>query len=128
MQDICRSQLVPRKVFIFINLNKLYYSLADGCICNWFGRIRMFLKCLSKSDTMEFFLNEAELSLNSVNSANSGNLINHWSLNWADFKDVCLAGAVVASWSLTQEVAGSSPFTVMINIFVTEFTEFSENI
>ena len=27
--------------------------------------------------TMEFFLNGTELSLNSVNSANSGNLINH---------------------------------------------------
>ena len=26
---------------------------------------------------------------------------------------MCLAGAVVASWSLTQEVAGSSPFTVI---------------
>ena len=26
---------------------------------------------------------------------------------------LCLAGAVVASLSLTQEVAGSSPFTVM---------------
>ena len=37
-----------------------------------------------------------------------------------------LAGAVVASWSLTQEVAGCSPFTVMINIVVTEFSEFSE--
>ena len=41
---------------------------------------------------------------------------------------MCLAGAVVASWSLTQEVAGSSPFTVMRIIFVSEFTEFSENI
>ena len=30
---------------------------------------------------------------------------------------MCLAGAVVAALSLTQEVAGSSPFTVMINIF-----------
>ena len=28
------------------------------------------------ADTLEFFLNGAELSLNSVNSANSGNLIN----------------------------------------------------
>ena len=41
-------------------------------------------------------------------------------MNWAEFKDpvshMCLAGAVVASWSLTQEVAGSSPFTVMTNI------------
>ena len=58
-----------------------------------------------------FFLNEAELPLN---SSNSGNLINHWSMNWAQFKDplcyLCLAGAVTAIWSLTQEVAGSSPF------------------
>ena len=36
-----------------------------------------------------------------------------------------LAGAVVASWSLTQEVAGTSPFTAM-TIFVIEFAEFSE--
>ena len=42
-------------------------------------------------------------------------------MNWAQFKDpvshVCLAGDVVAPRSLTQEVAGSSPFI-----------EFSENI
>ena len=31
-----------------------------------------------------------------------------------------LAGAVVTSLSLTQEIAGSSPFTVMKNIFVSE--------
>ena len=47
------------------------------------------------------------------------------------FKDyvsqMCLAGTVVAFWSLTQEMAGSNPFTVMTNIFVTEFSEFSEN-
>ena len=30
---------------------------------------------------------------------------------------MCPAGAVVPSWSLTQEVAGSIPFTVMTNIF-----------
>ena len=41
---------------------------------------------------------------------------------------ICLACTVVASWSLTQEVVGSSPFTVMTNIFVTEFIEtFGEN-
>ena len=53
-------------------------------------------------------------------------------MNRAEFKDpvshVCLAVIVVVSWFLTQEVAGSSPFTVMTNIFVTEFSEFSENI
>ena len=41
---------------------------------------------------------------------------------------MCLAGTVVASWSLTLEVVGSSPFTLMTNIFVIEFSEFSENI
>ena len=48
-------------------------------------------------------------------------------MNWSQFKDpvyhICLAGTVVASLSLTQEVAGSSPFTVRKNIFVTEFSE-----
>ena len=38
-------------------------------------------------------------------------------MNKAQYKDhvshVCLSAAVVASWSLTQEVAGSSPFTIM---------------
>ena len=51
-------------------------------------------------------------------------------MNWAQFKDlvshICLAGAVVASWSLAQGVAGSSPFND--KFFVTEFAEFSENI
>ena len=47
-------------------------------------------------------------------------------MNWVQFKDpashTCLAG------TLTLEVAGLSPFTVMTNIFVTEFREtFKEN-
>ena len=49
-------------------------------------------------------------------------------MNWGQFEDpvshMCLAGVDVASWSLTQEVAGLSIFTVMTNIFVTEFVEF----
>ena len=61
-----------------------------------------------------------------------GKLINHWSINWAQFKDTVsymyLTGAMVISWSLKQEVAGSNHFTVMTNIFVTEFAEFGENI
>ena len=39
---------------------------------------------------------------------------------------MCFAGTVVAFWFFTQEVAGSNPFTVMRNIFVTEFSDFSE--
>ena len=52
---------------------------------------------------------------NSLNPANSENLIYYWSINWRRYKDpashMCLAGTRVASWSLTQEVAGlNSPF------------------
>ena len=37
---------------------------------------------------------------------------------------MCPAGAIAASWSLTQEVAGLNPFPVV----VTEFSKFSEKI
>ena len=41
---------------------------------------------------------------------NSDNLINHWSMNWAQFKDpvshVCLSGTVVACWFVAQKVVG----------------------
>ena len=50
-------------------------------------------------------------------------------MNWSQFKEpVCqlsLVGAVIASWSLKQEVVGSSHFTGMTNIFVTESVEFN---
>ena len=43
---------------------------------------------------------------------------------------MCLAGAVVAFWSLTQEEAGWQVWAFYCNdkYFVTEFSEFSENI
>ena len=54
---------------------------------------------------MEFFLNGARLSWNFVNSLN---LINHWIMNWSQFKDpvsyMCLDGTVLASWSVTEWV------------------------
>ena len=63
---------------------------------------------------------------------NAANVINHYSMNQGQFKvsvsHMCLASTVVASWSLVLEAAGSNPFTVMTNIFVTEFSEFRENI
>ena len=49
-------------------------------------------------------------------------------MNWAQFKDpVCylsLAGAVVASWSLTQEIAGLNSCTELIlsNYFIVDLT------
>ena len=59
--------------------------------------------------SFEFFLDAAELWLNSVISVISGSLINQWSMNWAQFQDpvshICLADPEVANWSLTQEVA-----------------------
>ena len=63
---------------------------------------------------LEFFLNGAEFSLNSVISPNSGNLINHWSMNWDQIKDPCLShescwccGGILVFYT---EVVGSSPF------------------
>ena len=51
-------------------------------------------------------------------------------MNWAHSKDplshMFLAGAVVASWSLTQEAAGLNLFIIMAHIVVTEFAGFSE--
>ena len=48
-------------------------------------------------------------------------------MNLSQFKGsvfhMCLAGAGTASWSLKQEVAGLSPFTLMTNIFVNDFSE-----
>ena len=42
-------------------------------------------------------------------------------MNWSQFKDpvshMCFAGVVVAFWSLTQDVAGSNPFKIVINIY-----------
>ena len=52
-------------------------------------------------------------------------------MNWGQFKDpvshLCLAGVVVASWCLTQEMAGLNPFIEMTNILVTEFSEFNDS-
>ena len=51
----------------------------------------------SGKNALEFFLNGTELSLNSVSSKN---LINHWSMNWAQFKDpvsrICRANILVS--------------------------------
>ena len=53
-------------------------------------------------------------------------------MNQGQFKNpvshMCLASVVVASWSLTQEMTGLKPFTVMKNIFVIELSELRENI
>ena len=54
----------------------------------------------------------------------------NWNMNWVQFKDpvyhMCLAGTVVASRSLTQEEAGLNPLDHKY-IFITEFSEFTEN-
>ena len=53
-------------------------------------------------------------------------------MNCSQFKDsvsnMCLTGTVVASCSLTQEVAGLGPITVMTNSVKFSENKFSENI
>ena len=48
-------------------------------------------------------------------------------MNWAQFKDpvfnMYLAGGMVSSEFVTQDVAGSNPFGVITIFFVTEFSE-----
>ena len=84
------------------------------------------------NSTVNFFLNGAESSFNSVNSANSENLINQSSMNWAEFKKplshVCLAGAVVGSILGSNTRDGRfKPFYCNNKLyFVTEFSEFRE--
>ena len=71
---------------------------------------------------MDFFLNGAEHPLNSVISVNSVNLINHQSMNWAQFKDpvshMGIAGTTVSSWNVQA--------LLMTNSFATKFADFSE--
>ena len=49
-----------------------------------------------------------------TDSTKTWKLVNHQSMSWAPFKDIvshmCHAGAMVASWSLTQEVASLKVF------------------
>ena len=68
------------------------------------------------SDTCKYNTEPIEFSLNRTGfQVNSGKLRNHWSMNWAQFKDphcyLCLHGTLEAFWFITQEVGGSNtPF------------------
>ena len=85
-----------------MKLRTIQYSIDKGNILaeifgnkysNWYWHDEV--KGKVKDKQWVFFPNRAELSLN------SGNLINHWSINWVQFKDpvshTCLAGLLVAS-------------------------------
>ena len=66
-------------------------------------------------DILKIFLNGTELPLNSVNSVISAEFdksLKHELGSILKIRSLmmCLAGAVVVSWCLTQEVAGSGPF------------------
>ena len=99
--------------------------------CKWCVQARVecplyVFKGLTGFDTNGVFLKRIRTSVN------SGNLINHLSMNWAQFKDSlcypCLAGAAIACYSLTQEVAGLNKLFKIIIFFDTELAEFSKNI
>ena len=69
-----------------------------GLMKNLFHYVKI---CSFQWKVIEIFLNGAEFSLNLGISANSGNLINHRSMNLAQIQDhvsdIRLAGFVVAS-------------------------------
>ena len=68
---------------------------------------------------MEYFLNGAELSLNSLNAVNSGNQINQWSMNWDQLTHGSCqrCGSILVSNTRGGWVVVSSTFTVMKNIY-----------
>ena len=59
---------------------------------------------------MEFSLNGAELSLNALNSVNSENLINHWSINWDQFNCPLLAVSLWNSGRISVSHTGDGGF------------------
>ena len=69
-----------------------------------------------------------ELPLNGMETKRIQEL-NYWSMNWSQFKDpvshMYLAGAVVVSWCITQEVADSSLFN---DKYFCHWIKLSENI
>ena len=102
------------------------------------GRAQVLLKLFcalwfsvqtNNNDPLEFFLNRADVSLN---SANSGNLKINEAWIGLNLKILSLhvscwhCGSLLVSHTRGGCVVGLSPFTVMTNIFVTEFREFSE--
>ena len=90
-----------------------YFPVARNGSCTYSRREIPHHSSFSKVkfyNSMEFSLNGAELSLNSVNS---GNLRNYWGMNWVQYNALLcclwLCGWVVESLSLTQEILGSNP-------------------
>ena len=88
--------------------------------------LRVQYICPSEKESLEFFLNRAELSLNSVNSGNP-KITEPWiglNLKILSLHVSCwCCGSILVSLTRPGRVAGSSSFTVMTNIFVTEFSE-----
>ena len=110
--------ILLRKAFhLFCRLGPLFLMDSSLGICReiWSSlfQVEYFANALLQMYPLEFFLNRVKLSSNLVNPANSGKLINHWSMNWSQFNDpLCylrLPGAVLPPISLTQGVVGSNP-------------------
>ena len=90
--EACWCMLIqnpPRNKLSIVNGNKSWcwkvhqVNLEHKSVVSFFCSTQTEKLRVTKK-IMEFFLNGAELSLNSVNS---GNLINHWTMNWAKYKD-----------------------------------------
>ena len=91
--------------------------------------IIIFYVIISYITANDFFLNWVELSLNSANPRNL-KITEVWiglTLKRSCLSRVCCwcFGSILVSYTRCGYAVGSSPFTVMTNIFVTEFSEFS---
>ena len=119
----CWIRLIRRELWKVKWIKLTSWRSHAGSIHYNMSRLR-----LSENNALEFPLNGT-----GIQQIQGICLINHWNMNWVHFKvpvsDMCLAGTVVlVSYTRGGRVAGSSSFTVMTNILVTEISEFSENI
>ena len=120
------DNIPKRAVRIYLNNNKISriwgLSFAHHSVCKWGFEISWFryefeiLLWISFCQICQHWSFSKWRTFIEITfiSVNSRNFINHWNMNWAQFKDPgshkCLARALVAYWYLTQEVTGSSPF------------------
>ena len=96
----------------FVNREQIKALNCKGTALDWYySRYNQKLKFLTRDLLFMFFVNLTPgifaYSLiwnngvflkwirNSVNSAISGNLMNHWSMNWAQFKDTFISATCV---------------------------------
>ena len=132
--QVCKEQGFTDLWYLMMDVSDVLQHLESVCQRGWrsLSRSQKYHPDSWKSETVGNKKKQTRVFPKwDRNSANSGNLINHWSMNWGQLKDnfyyLCLISSVLTPWSLTQGFTGSN-IHLITRFFVTNFAEFSENI